>query len=113
MSQSELAATFEEDLQYDCNPLRVLAAIKSLKERVAKYQADEPGEYQIGDLDCRWSTSDLRARWKLSQSLWRVAAPSADPAVPSKRQLNVAHLSSGAAVASTGELLEFAVHHPA
>lgn len=85
MNDKQLAATFEEDLAYDANPPQVLQAIKTLKDRITKYQADEPGVYQVSDLDCRWSTSDLRARWKLSQSLWREKVPSAECRVPSSQ----------------------------
>ena len=75
ISPSELACTLDVDIEYDATPPKVLQQLNDLEGRVAKYRADEPGDYlQVGPT-ITWSTSEHRSRWKATTSLYRQPLP--------------------------------------
>lgn len=70
MSDSTLEATLEEILPLDATPKQVLTSLKTLNERVAEHQKNEPGKYSITEPVAVWRTT-LRSSWVLSVTLFR------------------------------------------
>lgn len=70
MSDSKLEATLEESLPLDANPRQVLQALKTLNDRVAMHQRNEPGKYTVTEPTAFWRAT-LSSSWILSVTLYR------------------------------------------
>lgn len=70
MTDSKLEAIVEESLPMDANPRQVLQALKTLNNRVAAHQKNEPGNYTVTEPTAFWR-STLSSSWILSVTLYR------------------------------------------